>query len=157
MQIDLQKCRKGMEQLNIEGRARPELIEEAIRLIQQSSVDAMSRRYLGIKNYASFGDQREDHDYGYGPKHGSIVFSIGRTDAWRVKPLTADAIYLLEAYRDFEPVLVDGREDRNRKETLYLCGAIRLFDRLSAERNRLADAFNRVDVDEHIGAVQTER
>ena len=33
--------------------------------------------YFGVKNYDRFGDQREDHQYGYGPKHGSIVFSIG--------------------------------------------------------------------------------
>jgi hypothetical protein len=33
--------------------------------------------YFGVKNYDHFEDQRENHAYGYGPKHGSIVFSVG--------------------------------------------------------------------------------
>lgn len=39
--------------------------------------------YIGVKNYEGFHHQREDHKYGYGPRHGSIVFSVGLTDPVR--------------------------------------------------------------------------
>lgn len=35
-------------------------------------------RYIGMKRYDGF-YQREDHTYGYGPKHGSIVWRVGLT------------------------------------------------------------------------------
>lgn len=35
--------------------------------------------FRGVKNYSHFGDQGCDCDFGYGPKHGGIVFSIGLT------------------------------------------------------------------------------
>lgn len=57
---------------------REELIENAISALQNNPDDWAKKMYYGIKNYASFGDQREDHEYGYGPRHGTIVFSIGR-------------------------------------------------------------------------------
>lgn len=59
------------------GDTRTKLIEDAIRLIA-ASPDALSQNYLGVKNYASFGDQREDHKYFMGPRHGDIVFSVKR-------------------------------------------------------------------------------
>lgn len=59
----------------------------------------LKRGYFGVKNYSGFGDQREDHDYGLGPRHGSIVFSIGLTQAARKDELTQerieDALYVL--------------------------------------------------------------
>lgn len=36
--------------------------------------------YIGCKNYDGFYCQREDHKYGYGPRHGSTVFEIGLRD-----------------------------------------------------------------------------
>ena len=33
--------------------------------------------YFGVKIYSGFGEQREDHEYGFGPKHGSTVFAVG--------------------------------------------------------------------------------
>lgn len=59
------------------GDTRTKLIEDAIRLIA-ASPEALSEHYLGVKNYASFGDQREDHKYFMGPRHGDIVFSVKR-------------------------------------------------------------------------------
>lgn len=61
-------------------------------------------RYFGVKNYSHFGDQREDHQYGYGPKHGHIVFAIGLTNEARERldkgeklspQETEDALYLI--------------------------------------------------------------
>lgn len=43
----------------------------------------MRTEYIGVKNYEGFFHQREDHKYGYGPKHGTIVFSVGLTEATR--------------------------------------------------------------------------
>jgi hypothetical protein len=37
----------------------------------------LAQRQMGTKDYAAWSDQREDHNYGYGPKHGSMVFQIG--------------------------------------------------------------------------------
>lgn len=38
---------------------------------------ALHSRFFGTKNYDGWIDQRCDCNYGYGPKHGSIVFSVG--------------------------------------------------------------------------------
>ena len=35
--------------------------------------------YFGTKNYDRWRDQRSDHEYGRGPKHGSMCFEIGVT------------------------------------------------------------------------------
>ena len=65
---------------------------------------ALQHEYLGVKNYDSFGDQRCDCQYGFGPTHGSIVFSIGLTRAAREQleegralspEQIEDALYLL--------------------------------------------------------------
>ncbi|MGC6389693.1 hypothetical protein ACMV8I_18810 [Ewingella sp. S1.OA.A_B6] len=40
----------------------------------------LSEKYFGTKDYAHWSDQREDHEYGYGPRHGSIVFKVGLTN-----------------------------------------------------------------------------
>lgn len=61
----------------------------------------LKSEYVGIKNYDGFGDQRSDHRYGYGPRHGSIVFSIGlnreivRSGASLSPAQVEDALYLL--------------------------------------------------------------
>jgi hypothetical protein len=41
------------------------------------------RVQFGTKNYDRWHGQRSDHEYGYGPKHGITVFSVGFTDAVR--------------------------------------------------------------------------
>ena len=57
------------------------------RLLQEAMLDLangcprLSKEYFGIKNYDGFGDQRSDHTYGYGPKHGSIVFRVSLTNS----------------------------------------------------------------------------
>lgn len=76
------------------------LIEEAIRRIQADPDNALKTEYLGIKNYAHFGDQRSDHSYCMGPTHGSIVFSIGRQRSGAPIDPEADIQELLRV-RDF--------------------------------------------------------
>jgi hypothetical protein len=70
------------------ARGMIEIRGQVENLTQQIVVDAVEdiaggcmllrREYFGRKFYASF-DQREDHRYGQGPKHGTIVFGIGLT------------------------------------------------------------------------------
>jgi len=105
----------------IPSREREYLIEEAIALIQKDPENAMKSEYLGIKNYAAFGDQREDHSYGMGPRHGCIVFSIGRENPHPIEPWDVDELIRV---RDFggqeipESVLPLMYPDR-RKGTLW--------------------------------------
>lgn len=158
MKIDLERCRRGMRQLVISGTPRAELIEFALAAIQHDPGGALRNGYFGIKNYASFGDQREDHAYGEGPKHGVIVFSIGRTPALRdsVKELDADAIYYLEAYRDFGhtswPNDSPGAPSYQKTIALTLGHAIRLFDEFGQKRDMLAAAFEKAEVESHVAA-----
>jgi len=81
---------------------RLKLIEEAIKLIQDSPNSALNERYIGFKNYAGFGDQRCDCAYGMGPTHGSIVYSIGRYSHSRntQDELGENEIYYLLVARD---------------------------------------------------------
>lgn len=49
------------------------------------------------KTYEGFVGQREDHKYGFGPRHGSIIFSVGlnepvRKRLWQGGELTAEEI-----------------------------------------------------------------
>lgn len=102
--IDLVRCYKAKQNIAVNGLVtdnRKYLIEEAISLIQKNGKTAFKSVYLGIKNYASFGDQREDHSYGYVPRHGSIVFEIERKNRDKEVELGKDEIYFLEAVRDF--------------------------------------------------------
>lgn len=99
--INRQRCLQAMKRIEIAGEPRPGLIEIAIAAIQNDGTAAMSKQFFGIKNYAAFGDQREDCIYGCGPRHGDIVFRIGRTRGGGVDVLGADEIYLLECVRDF--------------------------------------------------------
>lgn len=41
------------------------------------------RHYYGVKSYDRWNSQRSDSEYGYGPKHGSVWFSIGMPDTMR--------------------------------------------------------------------------
>lgn len=34
-------------------------------------------RYFGTKSYDRWHGQREDHEYGYGPRHGYMIFEVG--------------------------------------------------------------------------------
>lgn len=147
MPLNLDRCRRGMAQLHVEGHPRNSLIEEAIAAIQKDPLAALREHYFGIKNYAAFGDQREDHQYGYGPKHGSIVFRIGRADPGNGKPLDNDAIYYLEAYRDFGTM---GWVEDRRDVRLDLGRVIRKHDHCAKELKQFAAALDATVLLEHV-------
>lgn len=146
MPLDLERCRRGMKQLHIEGIPRNGLIEEAIAAIQKDPIAALSREYFGIKNYATFGDQREDHSYGFGPKHGTIVFRIGRNNPGDGKALDGDAIYFLEAYRDFGTM---GWVENGRDVRLALSQVIRRHDDCLKQMRKFEAAFDATILEEH--------
>lgn len=89
------------------GTDRASVVSDAIKQIAtgepiRAIYNDLWRTYFGTKNYAHWSGQRSDHEYGYGPKHGSVVFSIGfRGEIRKREPreLTADeteaAIYYL--------------------------------------------------------------
>jgi len=78
---------------------RAKVVSDAIEwLTHCDDADALRARklpnfhtnYFGIKNYSGFGDQRSDHQYGYGPRHGGIVFKIGLHGKHRNTDLTPE-------------------------------------------------------------------
>ena len=96
MNINLEKLLNGYKEVQVNGECntsrRKELVEEAIKYFQENPIPTRENNF-GIKNYASFGDQRSDCAPGYGPTHGSIVFEIvyNRT----IRKVSEDGIYLL--------------------------------------------------------------
>ncbi len=102
--LDPLKIQQARCVLEIQGKPntieRVNLVKEAInKLLNPESLNQMRKEYLGLKNYSGFGDQRHDGPYGTGPRHGSIVFSVGLTPAIRNCAITDEereaAIYYL--------------------------------------------------------------
>lgn len=107
--INIARCLEALKKIRVEGspntQERKDLVEEAIGLIQADPAGALKGQYIGFKNYAHFGDQRCDGPAGTGPRHGSIVFSIGRNRSGEeVETLDSDCIYFLECWREFGEV-----------------------------------------------------
>jgi hypothetical protein len=82
-------------------------VEQAIKWMacsyQPTSYTDLNSVYFGCKDYDRWSHQREDCQYGYGPRHGSIVFAIELRSEHRNKGLTdgqrSDCIYYLEALK----------------------------------------------------------
>lgn len=98
------EVRNGMHSDQNRRGVRKGAVESAKTDLARNSGARLAGEYVGVKNYDGFGDQREDHRYGMGPRHGSIVFRIGLQDDVRARlrdggSLTPqeieDALYLL--------------------------------------------------------------
>jgi hypothetical protein len=82
-------------------------VEQAIRWMacsyQPTFYTDLNSVYFGCKDYDRWSHQREDCQYGYGPRHGSIVFAIELRQEHRNEGLTEqqrnDCIYYLEALK----------------------------------------------------------
>lgn len=74
----------------LESSQRRQVVDDAVSDLA-SGAKKLRREYFGVKNYSGFGDQRSDHSYGMGPRHGHIVF----------------AVELAKPNRDLEPQEVD--------------------------------------------------
>jgi hypothetical protein len=154
--IDEERCLRAMADLTVEGKPstkgeRGKAIMDAIAAIQADGA-ALRSCYIGVKNYAGFGDQREDHTYGMGPRHGSIVFSVRRCHKNGTDPpeLTADHVYLLECVRDCE-----GRDEprgalHNQYIThLNLCDLLRERETVLSRLAELNESIGTSRVDSH--------
>ncbi len=153
MKADVAKLVRAIEEIDVEGICnspqRRKVISDAIAAIQKDGKTAMCKRYKGVKNYAGFGDQREDHDYGMGPAHGYIVFRVGRTGRGRngEVELGADHIFFLEAARDY-PGITFGLDKYSKPKKIGLSQTIKAM--LTAEGNvqKLKEALD-FEVDTH--------
>lgn len=73
------------------GQDRESAREDAITEILSGGGKLRSEQFC-TKTYASWHGQRSDHAYGYGPRHGWIIFRIGLTPEARKRDLTAEEI-----------------------------------------------------------------
>lgn len=100
--LDLEKVTHGMQVVKF-GETKD--IFERKKCVTDAMSDLangakrLKERYFGTKDYAHWSDQREDHLYGYGPKHGSMVFRVALQGEYLRKELTPEdiecAIYCL--------------------------------------------------------------
>ena len=63
-----------------------------------ASAPALRRDYFGTKSYASWDGQRCDGPYGTGPRHGSVIFSVGLTREARGRDVSPDELNAAVAY-----------------------------------------------------------
>lgn len=141
--IDRSRCLRAMKALYVDGVPRVATINRAILDIKSNPEKAMAGGFLGVKIYSGFGDQDCDCEYGMGPRHGSIVFSIGRTRGGRDGvALGADEVYLLECVRDFGSVEDTEDNDRFSKRRLNLCDVLA---RMETYGKRIAELSEAVD------------
>lgn len=102
--IDWKRFSNGQKQILVKGVAstkeRKDLVGEAIGQILRDPKTALKCEYLGYKQYEAFGDQRCDCSYGMGPRHGGIVFSVGRSSNYDENADHSDTIYFLKCFRD---------------------------------------------------------
>lgn len=83
--LDLAKVKLGSSVLYLSGKftnspQRRSVVQDMIDWLstgEKRTFVTPETSYFGVKNYSGFGDQREDHSYGMGPRHGSIVFAVG--------------------------------------------------------------------------------
>lgn len=128
MRFDIQRFLKS--NIFVDGvcnsKDRESLINEAIGYIRESGFERFRKEFIGFKNYEAFGDQRCDCRYGYGPRHGGVVFRIGIKDKSLTKENYDDEIYALIATRDF-PRNDYGEDYLSRKRSLSLGELVREF------------------------------
>lgn len=145
--IDLERIRRGMKQIDVSGQPCPRdvpnapererAIEAALSAIADDPENALRKEFIGVKQYAHFGDQRCDCSYGRGPRHGVIKFSIGRVSGY-TDALDGDAIYALECLRDYDPI-----------DSYNLFQAIREMDDLKDSYERYERLLSECVVESH--------
>jgi hypothetical protein len=98
--LDEAKIKLAEKIIEVAGKYEREggCIEKAIASLA-SGGDYMKRVAIAVKDYAQFHGQGCDCEYGYGPKHGWHVFTVGLTRDARKRDLTDEecdaAIYYL--------------------------------------------------------------
>lgn len=59
------------------GADRASALHDAIKELSLNGGGKLWEQHFSTKNYDRWHGQRSDHGYGYGPKHGYLIFSIG--------------------------------------------------------------------------------
>lgn len=91
--LDRQKIERARNVLEIRGSfsrggdERASVVRDAINVLLDGKPD-LRTKYFGTKSYDRWHGQRSDHCYGYGPKHGSVIFAIGLRGDYREADLT---------------------------------------------------------------------
>lgn len=84
--LDWNKVKRGLNVISLRGTYGTgggdsrSVIDDAMSDLAQSRGSRLKKEYFGVKNYDRFFRQRSDHSYGFGPRHGSIVFAVGLAD-----------------------------------------------------------------------------
>ncbi len=148
--LDIERCKRAMENLHVSGvpdsPVRLTAIEDAITEIQADGEAALKDHYIGVKQYAAFGDQRADNEYGRKPYHGEIVFQIYRTPGNFETVLGSDEIYLIEAVRDAGTLQIScGGKDREWN----LCDVIMQQRNTTRELLDLCEVLGKITVESH--------
>lgn len=78
--LDLEKVGLAETVIGIRGdytetTQRKKVVQAAISDVAKGC-SHLKNQYFGVKVYSGFGEQLAHHEYGYGPKHGSIVFAV---------------------------------------------------------------------------------
>lgn len=149
MKIDWIKFNIGQKQFQVKGIAstenRKKLVEEAIGLIQKNAEIALKKEFLGYKNYAQFSDQRCDCEYGYGPKHGTIVFSIKRSKNYNENKNHDEKIYFLKCFRDAPGLLRETNQHDHEKVNIQK--VFREIKSLEMKSSDLQEFLDVIEVD----------
>lgn len=111
--LDIGRIQEAEKRLAVEGwcdsEMRYSVVEDAIKEV---AAGGLRERWLGVKVYAHFGEQRVSCSYGYLPVHGQVLFRVGFHEAWmrgycgidperELSPEETDAcLYYLEAIKD---------------------------------------------------------
>lgn len=120
--FDGDKIRRARAVIDVDGEyekagdERAWAVEVAVKALLDGG-SALRTEYVGTKNYAHWRGQSITCGYGYGPRHGSVCFSIGLTRAVRersAEPLLTeqeidDAVFYL---RNLERIQQAEREAR---------------------------------------------
>lgn len=96
--FDSERINKALEMVKVAGsferggEDRHSALNDAISDIAHGG-KIIVREFFGTKNYAQWGGQRCDCEYGMGPRHGAIVFAIGLRDEYRKSLRRHDGFY----------------------------------------------------------------
>ena len=78
--LDADRIARGREVVVVRGMVTPgeraKVVDDACVAVAEGG-GRLRREFFGTKNYDRWHNQRCDCVYGYGPRHGSIVFSVG--------------------------------------------------------------------------------
>ena len=150
--FDIERCINASKNIYIQGHpgsaGRKAQIEEAIARIQEDGKNAFKSTYIGMKDYAHFGDQDVECEYGMGPTHGSVVFSIGRKD--RHVTLGVDEIYYLECARDWKPFYTEPERNGYGKVEWSFDKTLREYIKIKTYYQNLENRFKDFNPETHV-------